>query len=432
MKNTNLEQALEYFKQPAFQRIFGGLKERYISLGRIGGTVTLSNLEEREIDVLEGFFQVDCHNREKLVISADRMEKALLQTRFSNISLEELLNGYFPNGMVSKKDKVKKERQQEQEYFSKIAEGAMDTRAGEWFCDMIENQNGAFLLLKQDIKNNSDWVLENIPYVLKALNELPCWEQKRLRLPVFAASITGNPHYFDEGSRMFRYLLYGICEVCEIPYPKQQTAEVKAEILYQAGILKDDISSFVTCIGITGFCLSGEMHKGLQGFYELKEMVQLNLYHLGQLNSVRAVTNQVYVVENPAIFQGLVEETKGNISIVCANGQLRIAVLILLDLLIKSGCELWYSGDFDPEGLTIAQKLKNRYGKKLCLWHYEWEDYEMAKSTEKITEERLKKLCILSDTILQKVSGWILQEGVAGYQENMWERLKKEFESREQ
>ena len=43
------------------------------------------------------------------------------------------------------------------------------------------------------------------------------------------------------------------------------------------------------------------------------------------------------------------------------NGQPRLSSLLLLDLFAKAKMEVWYAGDFDPEGLLIAQKLKQYY-----------------------------------------------------------------------
>lgn len=41
--------------------------------------------------------------------------------------------------------------------------------------------------------------------------------------------------------------------------------------------MKDDISSNVTCIGVTGYLYSGQVHKGMLGFLEQGKMIQLNL-----------------------------------------------------------------------------------------------------------------------------------------------------------
>ncbi|MBQ3513148.1 MAG: DUF2399 domain-containing protein [Lachnospiraceae bacterium] len=420
----NIKKALEYFKQPGFRRLLEGFRKRYVSLGHLGGTVTLHSLKEEEQDALEGFLGMNCHDKKSLTVSAQKMEKSLLETRFSDITLEELLFQYFPKDMVPKKELEELREKERKENFHRMASGFEDTKAGRWFLQMIEKKEGAYGLLCQDEEKNTQWTLEQIPNLLKAINQLPVWRGEKVWIPVFAAYITGNPHYFDEGSRMFRYLLYGICGICDLDYPKVQNAEIKAELLYKAGILKDDISSNVTCIGVQGYLESGELHRGMQGFLEQGEMMHLNLHHLGKLKSVHGLGDRVYVVENPSVFQKLAEETKGEVTVVCGNGQLRLAVLVLLDLLIESGCEIWYSGDFDPEGLCIAQKLKDRYKEKLNFWHYELEDYEQAKSKERLSESRLKQLDLLEDPTLQKIRGWIKKDRVAGYQENIWNRLK--------
>lgn len=427
-KESKLQSALTYFQQSGFERLFEGFKERYISLGHIGGTVVLSPLKSEEKEVLEGFLQIDCHKRKSLTVSVERMNRALKKTKFSEFTLEELVKVYFSGNLVSKKAQKKQENEKRKQRFQKLLAGYTDTRAGRWLLHILDTKEMPYNMLKQDERKDEKWLECHIPYLLQALEQLPVRNGEIVRLPVFASKITGDPHYFDEGNRMFRYLLYGICEICHIPYPSEQRAEQKAEVLYQAGLLKDEISNSVTCMGIRGVLKGGRYHRGMEGFYAENEMMQLNLYHLGQLTRVETEEKDVYVVENPAIFQMMTERQNASkekqknkkIAIVCANGQLRLAVLVLLDLIVKAGCTLWYAGDFDPEGLEIAQKLKDRYGEQLMLWHYEKEDYERAKSKNNIiSEKRKKKLEKLSDPVLVRMKAWILESGVAGYQENI-------------
>ena len=80
--------------------------------------------------------------------------------------------------------------------------------------------------------------------------------------------------------------------------------------------------------------------------------------------------------------------------------------MILLDLLSRES-RLHYAGDFDPEGLGIAQRLKDRYGSRLELWEYKPEYYLRARSAENLPEgmispERMKKLDKLRDAELVK------------------------------
>ena len=82
----------------------------------------------------------------------------------------------------------------------------------------------------------------------------------------------------------------------------------------------------------------------------------------------------------------------------------------------------YYAGDFDPEGLLIAQTLKQRYKEKLYLWKYQKEYYNEAKSEVILSEQRLKKLQNICVDELQEIKEVLLKEKRAGYQENMvWE-----------
>ncbi|NLY46587.1 MAG: DUF2399 domain-containing protein [Tissierella sp.] len=78
---------------------------------------------------------------------------------------------------------------------------------------------------------------------------------------------------------------------------------------------------------------------------------------------------------------------------------------------------IYYSGDFDPEGLQIADKLRNRYGEKLVLWRFNIDEYESIKSTKIIEAQSIKKLEKIEDNELQDVAAHIKKIGYAAYQE---------------
>ena len=58
--SMRLQECLDYFrKRPAFRKLFEGLREKYASLGYLGGTVILDNLTQEEKRVFGGFFRKD-------------------------------------------------------------------------------------------------------------------------------------------------------------------------------------------------------------------------------------------------------------------------------------------------------------------------------------------------------------------------------------
>ena len=96
-------------------------------------------------------------------------------------------------------------------------------------------------------------------------------------------------------------------------------------------------------------------------------------------------------------------------------------------MLVKEGTHIYYSGDFDPEGLVIADKLKNRYGENLTLWRYGIGDYNKSMSKEKINNSRIKKLKNLKNKELIGIGETIKHRGYAGYQEMIIDELVKDI-----
>ena len=113
----------------------------------------------------------------------------------------------------------------------------------------------------------------------------------------------------------------------------------------------------------------------------------LTLYTLSRLKEVYG-EKEIYILENPSVFSWLCQQYPDK-SFVCTNGQLRFSAFVLLDQLSRTS-DLFYSGDHDPEGLLIAQKLKLRYKEQLTLWNYSIDLYEQNLSDVTLNERRLK------------------------------------------
>ncbi|MBU4540774.1 MAG: DUF2399 domain-containing protein [Firmicutes bacterium] len=106
-------------------------------------------------------------------------------------------------------------------------------------------------------------------------------------------------------------------------------------------------------------------------------------------------------------------------ALICSAGNVKVASLLLLDKIAQSGSDIYYSGDFDPEGLAIADKLKKRYGEKLILWHFTPEAYQKIQSKKMISAARLKKLDKIEALELIRLAQAIKKSGYSGYQEMM-------------
>ena len=402
-KDELLLQAAEYFKKPGFKRLFERLYERYQSLSRLGGTIHISALTKEESEALEGFLQMNTPEGKGLSLSVSRIRKALKNTRYDLCSLEDIVPLFLEEGMVSNKQREDEKRRELEEFLNSLED--------DWhpFCSLIA----------ADYNRDRRWAKEQIPLILHGINRLPAHAGKYERLPVFAAEITGNPHYFDEGKRSLTYLLYGIRHLFGEAGQKGNSAESRAELLYRGGILKDDLYNWVLCFGIRGWLNEGKPHRGMEEYWKNGEPQILTLQNISLLKSADVVEKKVYVVENPAVFSHIVSRRQGNCACICSGGQLRLSVLILLDLLVKNQVTVYYSGDFDPEGLCIAQKLVSRYGDGLKLWCYDENMYDRAISSETISDRRLAQLRGITDSRLSAIGALLQEHKHPGYQENI-------------
>ena len=135
------------------------------------------------------------------------------------------------------------------------------------------------------------------------------------------------------------------------------------------------------------------------------------------MNSFEFIKGKIFIFENPTVFMEVLRGLENQkASLICTSGQLNTASLMLLDKLFKEGATFYYSGDFDPEGLRIADKLKSRYKENLILWRYSAEDYLRIKGNKGFLG-RENKLIKLKSKELIKVKEVMEREKVCGYQE---------------
>ncbi|AFK86480.1 MULTISPECIES: DUF2399 domain-containing protein [Thermoanaerobacterium] len=89
----------------------------------------------------------------------------------------------------------------------------------------------------------------------------------------------------------------------------------------------------------------------------------------------------------------------------------------LLDMLYKNDTDIYYSGDFDPEGLQIAQRLFKRYPDRFHFWRYDVEDYIKALSDKTLFESRLKMIDKIDTVQLKPLTDKMRLLRKTGYQE---------------
>jgi uncharacterized protein (TIGR02679 family) len=417
MNETDLlRQCVLYFKNNrGFKRVFEKMKEKYKSLGAIGGIIVLTGLSVQEQEALTGFLKKDYTKQKSASIKVENFEKALDKTRFAGLNLEDILKEYFHEELVSNKEKANIYKQRREDFFKKIIDAFEGTLAGDWVRHVLQTRENAYITFIKRYDMDENRLKEDIHIVCIALNNLPCLTDQKKRLAMFASEISKNPHIFDEGTECGQLLQYAI--MYRFNAVKPQNAEEKAELFYKAGILVDEISNYTVCCGLKGY-IGGQIHPGWEGYYTIGEPMQVSLANLSKLDAITSPIGKVFVFENPAVFSTVLDQLSCMYPpLICTYGQVKLASLVLLDMLAKQGTTIYYSGDFDPEGLLIADKLKKRYGSQLILWRYHPKDYEAVRSNKKISVCSIKKLENIQDEQLRQLGQCLKEQGDAGYQE---------------
>ena len=250
-------------------------------------------------------------------------------------------------------------------------------------------------------------------------------EKRYQYLPVFAAELFGDPHRLDPGTRdahLLQLLLQWLeiqrgvetDEMNSIPSLRRQARYLSA------GILLDDVSNYAMLCGVEAVGQDGQVHAGMAGFAADGAPVNVPLSVITGWTQLRCRENTLWIVENPVVYAVLCERFRGTRSLMCMNGQPRLSAWLILKLLRAAGTRVYYAGDFDPEGLCIAEKVQQSLMPgQFSFWHMSEADYRSAQSQKPIDNRRLKMLDHLQDPLLQKTAALIRQQGVAGYQENI-------------
>lgn len=417
-----------FYDEPGFVKLFTLMKEKYRSLGRVGGTVSISSFTAEEIESIAGFLGLSAYGlQEKGKVSLSAFEKAIQNTPFANYSFVQLLEEVLGEPIVTKSEENEINREKINDFFnilhSKFPEGS-------WWWGWIEDKHPDTRWIWSLYKQNQEYLKEQLLTVFKAFLELPK-DEKYERLPLFAQRTTGNPHYFDHDQISGKLLIH--CMYVDqllngegmfgegVP----KTTEELNELFAQYGLMKDDLWSFVTCNGLHADDENG-LHPVWQAAAVANMVLNVPIKELLKLKNVRPVKgNKVWVVENSSVCSTIVDEVP-DAPIICTHGQFRTASWVIISLLIKSGCILAYSGDLDPEGVLMAQRLKKRYPDFVSFWRMDKDSYERTLSDEDITS-RLSKIESITLPELGEVVEIMKVYKKAAYQEGLVTMLIKDI-----
>lgn len=429
---NNNEACAEYFKeQPVFKRCFREFEKKWKSYGKAAGTIVLKNASEAEKRAIGGIIGRVFYE-DVVRFSFAEFGKGLQQTKFAPVDFSEVLEAYCGRKIVTKQEEQIQGAMEKAEFFEE-AERYLTEYAGQaaiavfWLREMVSGKNYGYQIVIREYKKDREQarkLLKTVGIAIAELEKISNGEE--LPLAVFAAEISGNPHYFDHGTAAGQLLVHGICYRRGLPYP--QNAHQWREVLLSNEIVPDTISSIVHVYGLR-IQINGSWHPAYDAFCRLQDSCAVTLENLQNLTDVQPVGNKVYIVENEMVFSYLLKQLKQKkITLLCTSGQLRSASVKLIRSLSASGAEIYYSGDIDPDGIRIADRLWKKYGDRIHIWRMSESDYEKSISEEMLGNTALKKLEAVEHPILAKTAERVKKKKKAGYQENILSYFVEDIE----
>lgn len=419
------EEFCQYLYDNEFSEFMQLWKKQYEKYGTCKGSIDLI-LNDSNRECMSGLMGKDYYGVDCAHITFQQLQKAISNTKYENCDFNEVLKMYFNHDILTNKNRQEQEQMRIQNIFKHLLE--QEGKSQQWIHHIYTDHDSVYVRIVQASKENEQKCINTVDVVMKALNQLPMWQDKKENISIFASLHTKNPHAFDKNTFPYYLLMHGIVYFLKVDFPKTNLEQ--NEILYRAGLYQDGISNYCSIARLQALNENYQPHLGWTGFYDSYEALNVNMDNLLHIRSI-VYCDRVYVVENPAVFQALLKMIKKEkiekIGLVCTNGQLNYSTYLLLDILVSSNVETYYSGDMDPEGLLIADKIKQRYP-SIKLWCYDVRHYEISKSKEQAADQRMHMLDALKDETLIRIGKCINEnKNRVGYQENMIEEYYDSF-----
>ena len=463
---SNPAGAARYLRERGLDRIATLARQKLILYGRPAGRLVLPDAGSEEhagIAALAGRRV----GQDELRVSLSDLDAWLLRSRFA-CSLEDALAAYFGEPVPSRplqkaeaRAAVASAREEFRQALEALAESfPAASLARRW---LAEGGHGVAWLVQRwgrlEVSAREER-LALIRGVARALARLPLDEPRRLA--VFADECLGNPHALDpteEAGRLFVQALLDVApdpdadaaRLSPVPLLSEQgswerppsfradgtsrESRVTAATLSTAergrlyevfGLLVDTLSPTVAAFNLReAIWTNGARETFPPGVLDV-----LPLRRLLAWRSLRAAGERVFVVENPVVFEEILDPLEPKVAagedvptVLCTSGWPSAAGLRALDLIVRGDGEiqLAYSGDFDLAGLRIAASLSRRYPSAFRPWRLSADDYLAAlrPTSPAASPSDLDALATLQPSFpdlisaIQSAGRWAYQEAIA-------------------
>jgi uncharacterized protein (TIGR02679 family) len=376
---TERDEILRFLARPGLRNLWPEVRDRLERLGGARGTVQLAGLEEDERRAVADLLGLPKLPDGDLRVRLDRLDRALRESRFG-IGLQaamEILGGPLRDRPGERdQDKLRWETL----WADAEAHPVLETWPGlrRWLADLRSTglprrlaPGGEARLLAQSLA------------VLAFLSQ-PSRLPNGIRLPVLANEVLGTSHGLDPGRPVTTLVLRALAAIADRPPPRN--AAERRELWDRAGVVADDLSCDVLVLGLAPLG-GGKVGEGVRSFAAAGEPVRLTLRQLSGWDlALPPAPLRVHACENPVVVAAAADLLGPDCPpLVCLGGYPNHAVLTLLTRLASQGAEILYHGDFDWDGLKIANRLLEAL--PFQPWRFTAADYQEALDAQKERSE---------------------------------------------
>ena len=400
-----------------YKKIFSEVYSKYKKYGKITGSFNLKAANNEERRILSNFdSKVLTEGKAKIKCSTVR---ELFNRKLKEYSFEELLVKVVGKELKTNKEIKDEEKNQEEKFYDDILKACDNGIGRQWFLEVLYKKKYGYNIIIRKYKsekeiNKLEELNKRIILTINSLNKLPYLNNEYENIAVFSAVNTKDSHFFDNDKFTGRLFIKAISFILNKDEPKDIN-EIN-ELYYEVGILKDEISNHTTIYGLNAFNRDNSEVEAVNNFNIWNEPLQISISNLLKIDYLESINNTVFIFENPAVFHKILKANSDNISLICTSGQLNLSSYIVLNK-IRNLKNIYYAGDFDPEGLMIAYKIKKRYKDKVKFLNYTKESYLNTMSNNFIEEKSMSQLNKINCIELEEVINELRINKRAAYQE---------------
>lgn len=420
-RKVSRKSAINYYKNSsAYRKMCKDLMMKYKRYGRLTGRISLKDYTDKQkVKIADFVGESVADLGSKNDVSVAKIKSAHLDTKYGDYDLAYLASevtgiglSVDSDGSKPSKEAIKETiRDEIRQLLSAVRPDVLDE-----IMDKIYYEN-----------KYKEISLGDIYFLGNAIEKINQREgqfdgvnfDNYIYLAVFAAEITANPYEFDEGTVLGDWLF----RILALTYGDKPAGmsymEYRDKVFEHYGILLDDIFHFLSVNHMLARS-NGEVNSVWSASCRNQVSWKAPLKHILKMDLIYPeLGDALILVENASVFY-ILSAMFNSLPIVCFHGKLRKSIWTFMDKLSKD-VKVYYAGDFDPEGLKMADDLKQAYGDMIDLSLMRMKYYEGSKPRTKIKPANLDILDKIRDEKLKEVAEAIKDTKLVGHQYNLIE-----------